>query len=59
MAVVFQVAPFREENAAGTVNLNIKQMASAQASADPGNRKKQNKTKPPKNFPAHADNQEN
>lgn len=44
MAVTFQLAPFREENAAGTVSLNIKQMASAQTSADPGKGKRQNKT---------------
>lgn len=43
MAVTFQLAPFREENAAGTVSLNIKQMASAQTSADPGKGKRQNK----------------
>lgn len=44
VAVVFQVASFREENTAGTLSLNIKQMASAQTFADPGNRKRQNKT---------------
>lgn len=59
MAVAFQVAQFRAENAAGTVSLNTKQMASAQTSADPGNRKRQHKTKPPKNFTPHGDNQEN
>lgn len=40
MVVAFQVVPFREENAAGTVNLNTKQMAFAQTSVDPGNRKR-------------------
>lgn len=59
MTVTFQVALIREENAAGRVNLNTKQMASAQTCSDPGNRKRQNKTKPPKNFTPHADNQEN
>lgn len=58
MAVAFQVAPFREENASGTVSLNTKQMVFAHTSADPGNRKRQHKTKPPKNSTPHADNQE-
>lgn len=44
MVVAFQVVPSREENGAGTVSSNIKQMASVQTSAGPGNRKRQNKT---------------
>lgn len=43
MTQTFHVATFRKQNVAGTVNLNIKQMASAQPCADHVNKTRQNK----------------
>jgi len=62
MTLTFQVAGFRKESVAGTVNLNTKQMASAQPYADHVNKTRQNKTqtksqtirtKTPQNFTHH------
>lgn len=42
MTLTLQVARFRKENVAGTVNLNTKQMAAAQPRADHANKTRQN-----------------